>query len=68
MKGTALGSRSSSSGSEMVEDKAGDVNRACDIKGLRANQILGLTACLLGICIQGEWMKQTLPIRKGMKC
>ena len=59
-----MGSGSSSSGSEMVEDKSGGVHKACDSKGLRANQIFGLTTCCLGICIQGEWTKPTLPIRK----
>lgn len=59
-----MGSGSSLSGSEMVEGKAEGVHRACDSKGLRANQIFGLPACRLGICIQGEWVKQALPIRK----
>lgn len=50
----------------MVEDEAGDANGLLHIKGLRSNQILGFNSCLLVICIQGEWMKQDVPVRKGM--
>lgn len=52
----------------MVEDKSGGVHRACDSKGLRANQLFGLTACCLGICIQESGQKPRSANKKGRKC
>lgn len=46
---------------------AGGVNGAVGVRGLRYNHILEFNCHLLGICIL-DWMKQGVPIRKGMKC
>lgn len=54
------------SGLDMAGDKPGGVNRAVGIRGLRYNHILKFSGHLLGIYILG-WMKQGVPVKKGMK-
>lgn len=67
MSGAAFGNGSSSSGSEMVEDKSGGVHRACDSKGLRANQLFGRLLPAVQFVFK-ERIKVCFANKKGRKC
>lgn len=62
-----MGMRSISLSSEVVEGKAGDGNGAFALRDFPSTQSVGCSSCILGICIRGEWMKESTPVRKGTR-